>query len=331
GEKVQQLQRKYKEGSQVPDNIISKKLPDILIQIRQLNNDRDEVIKFARKLKGIDINILSSEYPYEQEDNITTNKIIMILIERYTSIVGRRFWTHYQHFPYDEKIVDMLSYVFANEDENFLALKPSIRKNYNGMFNTNNTKKIINQISNEIGNTKEKISDSFKEWKVEDNSRLSYELWLQILETFLKKQWFITLQNPSIIKEKLNNIDLERYKGILTTYLEAVDYQTYNDELIAQVIDRLKDPREDLQRWIDIPESVIEKVKSYLLEKRLFLFFSEDNDSERFNYWKKYIRYMDEIDIVKEPPIAAMYFPDYVVVEFANIGNAAYFYEKEGF
>src|SRR5699024_1489756 len=132
GEKVQQLQRKYKEGSQVPDNIISKKLPDILIQIRQLNNDRDEVIKFARKLKGIDINILSSEYPYEQEDNITTNKIIMILIERYTSIVGRRFWTHYQHFTYDEKIVDMLSYVFATEDKNFVALKNIIRKNDKG-------------------------------------------------------------------------------------------------------------------------------------------------------------------------------------------------------
>jgi len=331
GEEVQRLQNKYKQREQVPANIITNKLPDILAQIRKLKNEKEDIIKFDRKLKSIDDNILSSEYPYEQEDDITTSKIIIILIEKYTSIVGRRFWSHFQHSPFDKSIIQMLLHVFKHESENFNAFKPHIRENYNLIFKTSNSEKVLEQLSRTIGYSKKKIEASFKEWKIEEDSKLSKELWLRILNTYLKEQWFIKLQSVQIIREKLKKLDLGRYKDIITTYLEFNEYQNYNDELLMQVIDRLKDPRENLYRWIGIPKSVIEKVKKYLLEKNLFLFFREDNDSERFAYWQRYIRYMGDIVIEQDPPIAAMYFPDFVVVEFANKGNAAYFYEKEGF
>src|SRR5699024_1225537 len=139
-------------------------LPDLLARIRKLKNERAEIIKFAGTLKKIDINILSSEYPYENENETTSGKIIIILTEKYNMIVGTRFWSHYQQLPYDDNIVQMLSYVFQHENENFLALKSAIRKEYNDVFSTSNPKNIIIQLAQKIGSLRKTINESMKEW-----------------------------------------------------------------------------------------------------------------------------------------------------------------------
>lgn len=326
---VQRLHSKYKHSDQLSDRIIHKKLPDILARIRELENEKNEIIRFANKLKQIDINILSSVYPYENEDETTISKIILILIERYKSFTGRRFWKYYHHFPFDIKIVQMLEYVFQHENENFLALKPLVRKNYNEIFNTADSNNVLTQLAKKIGMKKKPIEESFSEWKINKESKLSNELWLRILETYIQEKWFVGLHGADIIAEKLKNIKLDRYKKIIVKYLGANNYKDFNHLLFSQLIDRLKDPRKNKNRWDGIPVEIIDKVEMRLMQDRLSSFFKED--SERFHYWQRYIEFMHDIKLVEEPLIAAMYFRNFVVVEFANKGNAAYFYERDGF
>lgn len=331
GEKVKYLQNKYKEKGQVSEKVVMKRLPDLLAHIRSLKNERNEIIKFANTLKNIDIKVLASEYPYENEEEITADKIITILKEKYMTMVGRRFWSHYQHFPLDANVVKMLSYVFQKEDSNFLSLESTFKKEYEKIFDGSNAQKTLHQLSYEIGSLKKTINKSFKERKIQKDSKLSHYIWQRVLNIYLKEQWFIDVQGVDIIIEKLKNIKLKKYKKVISNYLSDIEYNQYNEKIMMQVIERLLDPRESVQRWSGISEPNINKVKSYLMEKELSKFFRDDSDSKRFQYWRRYVQYMEDADFVKEPSIVVMYFPKFTVVEFALVGNAVYFYEREGF
>lgn len=328
-EEVRKLQVKYKYTDHISGNLIQRKLPNLLERIRMLGDSESEIIQFAKGLKPIDINILASEYPYEKEELTTQSKILVILNERYNRIVGRRFWNHYQHSPFDERIILLLQYAFKEEDPNFLGLNPSIRDKYNNVFSNSDFNSVLKELANQIEVNKSILEIMTSKWKIVKNTKLAYELLLIILEIHMKTPGFVELQGADTIGDKLNNINLQRYKKIIVNYLNAFESEEYHHVLFSQVINRLNDPRKNRARWSDVPEETIQKVKSRLIRDELFDFF--DSDSERFDYWRKYINHIKSVDFNAEPPIAAMYFGNFVVVEFALVGNAAYFYEAEGF
>jgi EH_Signature domain len=66
-------------------------------------------------------------------------------------------------------------------------------------------------------------------------------------------------------------------------------------------------------------------------QEKLTSFFSIDGDNERFEYWKNYTHLLDDLIIQEDPSLLIMYFSNFVVVEFAQTGNAAYFYHRENF
>ncbi|WP_428912058.1 EH signature domain-containing protein [Niallia sp. Krafla_26] len=324
-EEVKSLAKKYKQADKISENLTRVKLPKLLAEIRALADDRDEIIRFAKKLKKLDINILATEYPYEKENKSTTRKIIIILQERYYRIVGRRFWIHFLLNPYDPYIINILNFAFTNENENFLGLQPSIRDKYQKLFSQSSS--LIVNMAIEIANEKRKIYESFADWKIKLESRLAFELWLTILELFINEEWFINIQGTNLIEEKLENLPFETYKKIINNYLTHFDFTEYHSNLLRQVINRMGDPRDNLHRWNGISDETINKVKTWLFKQELFNFL----DYDRFNYWEQYLRKVNDINMITDPPVAAMYFNNFVVLEFANIGNAAYFYEVDGF
>ena len=320
----QLIQTKYKDADQVPENLTRIKLPKLLQQIRNLSEDTNDIIEFARKLNKIDINILATEYPYEIEDNSTIRKIILILMERYNRIVGNRFWQHFQVQPFDKQITNLLKHAFQVENKDYLALKTTIRENYNGIFSLDN---IVHQMGLHIGQEKKMFLESFSEWRIVKDSKLSEELWFRMVERFITEQWFIDVQGVRVIEDTLENMSIGKYKGIINNYLNAFEFQSFHQELLKQVIQRLNDPRENLSRWEGISENAIAKVEKWLFKAELFEFL----DYERFDYWEKYIQLVTDLKVIEDPPMAAMYFNDFVVLEFGHTGNAAYFYETKGF
>jgi|SRR5690625_128289 len=325
----EKIQEKYKDDSELPINIVRTKLPNLLARIRELSQELAEVRSFADSLKPIDINVLASGYPYEQENKNTISKIMIILLHRYNRIVGRRFWRHLQTSPHDSRIYEMLIYVFEQEDASFLGLKQSIRDQYNKMFTVSKVDIAFHMLATQIDSGINRIEESFKDWKIENNSMLANELWLLILEYQMNTVEFVELQDAEILRDKLNDINLKRYKQIIVNYLDALKSEEYDHLLFTQLINRLYDPRRDLSRWNNVSKDIITKVKQRLIRVELYDFF--DSDSERFSYWAKYINYVNDVEFIEDPPIAAMYFGEFVVVEFADKGNAAYFYEQKGF
>lgn len=322
---TKELVQKYKDYDQVPNNVLERKLPNLIEAIKRLKTS-EELKEFAKNLKDLEINIICTEYPYEKQDKVTVDKIIFILLERYNRIVGRRFWQHFQYILYDKNVVGMLKHAFQVEPNNFLSLSSNIREHYNRIFSLDD-EGLIDRLAHAIGQEQRSIEDSYSDWKIEEGSTLYYVLWSKILELFIGSEWFVDVQGVEVIEDRLEHLNLKNYKKIINHYLDSYDYVDYHYQLFKQLINRLGDPRENLSRWNGFTEEVIEKVKKKLFEDDLYEFL----DGERFEYWRKYTRYIDDIKIVKKPPIAAMYFGDFVVVEFENIGNAAYFYETEGF
>lgn len=322
---VQRLEKKYKQADRVSVAMTKIKLPKLLKEIRALRNDLSEIIDFARGLTKLEINILATEYPYKKEDKDILRKITIILKEKYNRIVGRRFWIHFQAEPYDEFIVDMLNYVMHHESENFLGLNSNIRKKYKTIFMKED--EIIPGIALEIGKEKRVVESSFADWKIRKDSSLAHELWIHILQSFIGDKGFLDVQDIRVVEDKLENINLQIYKKIIHKYLMSFEITQYNSVLLKQVIARLNDPRENLHRWQGMSQQSVDRVKKWLIRQELYKFL----DNDRFNYWEKYLNKVNDLKVVKEPPVAAIYFDQFVVVEFANVGNAAYFYELEGF
>lgn len=331
GVAVKKLKEKYQHGIDVPENIMSRKLPDLLNRIRELPNNDDVIILFANGLNNFELTILTSAYPYETENEQTTKKIIKILSHRYNSLIGRRFWGHFQHRIKDENIYLILNTTFTKEDNSFLGLDDVVRQNYQTVFRTTDSERVLYQLAAFIGRENQRVDDSFHKYRVNNDSILANDLWIRMLELFLNETNFVEVQGEAIIVEKLKNIKLDRYKTIIQLYLGSIDYKEFNKIIMLQVIERLKDPRKDMKYWEDIPNDIVQKVKMYLFENELHEFFGKDHDNERFNYWSKYVRYVDRLKLIENPPIIAMYINNFVVVEFGEVNNAAYFYKRNGF
>lgn len=174
-----------------------------------------------------------------------------------------------------------------------------------------------------------KITEQFKIWKIEENSTLSQEIWLTILHNFLDKKDFLNRQDPKVIEDKLESLNITIYKQLIDIYLSSIFYKDFHNELFEQAIKRLHDPRVNLSRWEGMSKTSIENVKKRFISDELSDFFK--SDQERFAFWENYFDYIHDVRYVKDPPIAAMNFGDFVVVEFEHVGNAAYFYMQEGF
>lgn len=317
------LKKKYRQAEEIPEGLRIRKLPDLLEQIRALDDDKNAVMDYAHTLKSIDINILATEYPYEKENQRTIRKIMIILTERYNKIVGRRFWVHFQNDPFDSTIKSILKHAVAVQND-FPVKDVTIREIYQQSFSSNDT---LGNLAKYIAEEEDVLNNSFKRWKIYEKSRLGRELWLRILQLYMDKQWFIDKQGVSSIIEKIENLSLEDYKGIINNYFLGFAFHRYYPEFVNQAISRLADPRVNLHRWQGMSDDAIKKVSMWLYERELHDFF----DYERFEYWRKYLRQIEDLKVIQDPPVAAMYFRDFVAVEFANIGNAAYFYEEKGF
>jgi len=323
-EEMKLLEKEFKNTDEIPESKIQVKLPRLLLMIRKLNNDESEIIQFAHTLKPIDINILASEYPYEQENKATVQKILLILTTRYNGVVGRHFWNHLQIMPHDLNVISLLKVAFKTESMAFLNLKGHIRLNYGRCFER---EKVLINIAIMIGEEKRNLHDSFSDWKITENSPLALLMWRYIIVKHLKDKWFLERNESSLIVNHLERLGLDSYKKVISTYLNHYNFKQYNSNFLRQVIQRLGDPRTHPTTWRSFSSHANKQVIKWLYKRDLFEFL----ELERFDYWKKYLDHVTDLEVIKQPPVAALYFDDFVALEFAEFGNAAYFYKSQEF
>ncbi|MDF0728427.1 hypothetical protein PY093_17455 [Cytobacillus sp. S13-E01] len=193
-DKIEEKYAKYNE--EYLTHLAVKRLPRLLENIRNLSLNQNEILAFAKGLKNIDIRILTYEFPYHREEETTQLKIVKILEHRYERFIGRRLWDHFHVYPKDPHIFQLLKTTFKIENDSFLSLDSRIRSQYEEAFGK---EKYLQEIAKKIGYEQKKVEESFKEWRIQANTKLETLLWTYILMFHIGRKEFITREGPAQI------------------------------------------------------------------------------------------------------------------------------------
>jgi hypothetical protein len=117
--------------------------------------------------------------------------------------------------------------------------------------------------------------------------------------------------------ENVEDFNLNFLSAILSFNSQFDKNKIYEVELVSKILTEL-----------GVSTSIVLKVKRYLFKKQLKEFFESSN--ERFEFWRTYLDKMVDVKKRKyyQTEAIIMYFSNYDIVEFKDVGNALYIYEK---
>lgn len=322
-----QIEKKFEA---IDKEIISergkKKLPELLEIIRKTSFK--EIESILSNFSKLDIRIIMYEYPFSNEQHEDQLKINYILTTLYRSEFGKIIWKLFQEDFLNEYLQSLLKSSYSKEREKFVGMPEKISLSLGEAIV--NKAGIVNGLVDLALNSNDILSNKIEQWKVVKESSLERK----IIEEFLLKgvlsNKIFEREDIVTIIEYLNKMPIKSYQNILKNYVEVREYKEFDDVVLNHAVRTLLNPNEDDALWGFLSEASITKVRKWLLQAKLKEVFDKDIDNKRFNYWKRFIDYFEDVEVIREPLVAFMYFKDFVVVEFGVIG-AAYFYHKEGF
>lgn len=117
--------------------------------------------------------------------------------------------------------------------------------------------------------------------------------------------------------ENVEDFNLNFLSAILSFNSQYDKSKLFEVELISKILTE-----------IGVSTNIVLKVKRYLFKKQLKEFFESSN--ERFEFWRGYLDKMIDVKIQKyyQTEAIIMYFSNYDIVEFKDVGNALYIYKK---
>ncbi|XEC95689.1 hypothetical protein AB6A23_03695 [Paenibacillus tarimensis] len=304
------------------------RLPKLLEFIRR--TPTDELETWAVTLKKSDVMVLLYQYPYPDETQDTQRKVNIVLSKRFTSSMGRYLWGLFSHDYEHVYLQDLLRRVYPVDSYAFLNPGQDTRE------------ALVAALSNRSGiayglipfftTSKKHSKELLKSLQIKEDCPIEHFLLFEMLLAGLQYDVFIRREGEASIQRKLEKYPLEHYQQLMKVYLEARTYETFHGVILEEAIKRLHDPRERMVDWTFLSEKALSDVKRWLVVNELRKFFEGDNN-RRFEYWKRYLHYIDNVTQLRgngDPKVAFIYFRQFVVVEFGNIGSA-YFYHREGF
>ncbi|MEH6954437.1 EH signature domain-containing protein [Neobacillus drentensis] len=306
---------------------IGDNLPRLLDKIRKV--EMKNIHKLINTFRKMDVMMLIYEYPFSNESHETRLKINEILMNKYTALVGITAWNLFQQDIHDSYLMNLLKRSYDKEKETFLNIDSSFLEPMGKAIEDKDG--IINGLVKYLVTTRYPFKEVLAKWKVKKGSVLEEQLISAMLYKGLFSDFILKRDGTENIAEILNQYPMNEYKKLIKIYLEARNRDKFNIILLNQAIRRLQDPRVRKDDWTFLSAKAIKEVEKWLLEDKLKKFFENDSNNKRFDYWKRYIDYMEDVTPLKIPPVAFIYFKNFVVVEFGNIGNAAYFYHKDAF
>ncbi|WP_046215914.1 hypothetical protein [Paenibacillus wulumuqiensis] len=302
-------------------------LPRLLEIIR--STPIEKIQEFALQLKRIEIKLLiSEEYPFPQENPETIRKINWILTNRYTSTVGRAAWSLFQHNHNNEYLQELLKQTYHIDQFSFLVLNETLQHQLKEAMNYPSG--LVKGLVHLFVKSDHGIEMICSRLKIKKDAQLQSELIYNILKDGLVDDQMIQRNEAEYITSLLERYPMNEYKQLIKNYFESREYKQFHTSILNQAIVRLRDPRERKVDWEFLSDKAMEQVMRWLLQSKLQQFFNQDTNSERFDYWKRFIDYMYDVELIDDPMIAFIYFDNFVVVEYGDLG-AAYFYYREGF
>jgi len=113
-------------------------------------------------------------------------------------------------------------------------------------------------------------------------------------------------------------------------YLSKLPLNEARRRLVEYFVKRYGLPASGHRFWSRLHESVRNAIQDMMAVKMLEDFFQGISDPHhRFEFWKGFKRHLRDIQGPTDRRQAILVFPNFFVVEFRDVGNAAYFYRQE--
>ncbi|SFC95255.1 hypothetical protein [Bacillus sp. UNCCL81] len=321
------IENKFEEiDKEIPTVSGKVKLPDLLEEIRKTK--LKEIESILSSFSKLDIRILMYEYPFSNEKHEDQIKINHILTALYRSEFGKIIWKLFQEDFSNEYLNSLLKSSYSKEREKFVGMSEKESLSFGEALE--NKTGIVNGLIDLALNSNDKLSKVFGQWKVVKESSLERKLIEGVLLKGVKSNKIFEAEKMKQIIEYLNKMPLNVYQNILKNYIEVREYKKFDDEILKNAINRLLNPKDDDKLWNFLEDTSMNKVKKWINQAKLKEVFEQDKDNKRFEYWKRFNDFFEDVEVIRDPLVAFMYFKDFVVVEFGIMG-AAYFYHKTGF
>jgi len=278
------------------------------------NSDKDKVFDLIKDLKINEIKaiLMHVNSNYKQLKPYNFGIILKYKFRRSLSdLVYNIFLNYFDNNTFIEEINDLLDKV--------------------SNIYTNNNKDIINKIKESsvvdylVGKTKKK---SFKTILIEHNIKNNTKLAENFFEGVIINGTYENIKqlNEKDITYYMENLNTENFIKITDNYIKKVKLNESNQLLPRLVFDRFDKPDSNNIFWKNISNNAKEVLKGFYNKLLIDKSFGRD---ERSLFWREFSNYIKDLVYNEENRILFMTFNKFTVIEFVDIGNAAYIYTND--
>lgn len=169
---------------------------------------------------------------------------------------------------------------------------------------------------------------------IQPKSGLGVLTWRRLLSE-ASKELLGSISHASLV-ERARSMASEVQAAFASNYLnQLATRDSWQDVGLRFIRDKFGAPASGQAQtafWRPIPQAIRDEFRLWVQEQALFDFFRKhDGTSERFEFWKRYSRQWKDVFQVLDGRAMAMDFGHAGVIEFAEVGNAAYVYEGVDF
>ncbi len=213
------------------------------------------------------------------------------------------------------------------------------KQNYTEVFNLVESTAYVNEFINKIKIKFTKIASQ------NDISRLCQELYMKVADELYNEciaefiiANYLDDRLWNFYKDTITNMTQELkkriFKSVMLNYMDEYDVASYPKQWFQLIYRQLGDPYDPINhRWKGLEEEK-EVFRRWNIDENIEKFFEQivGGDKRRKSFWKRYINNIYRIEYFEEASKAlALEFKNHMFVEFAESGNACYYYHKNDF
>lgn len=326
----QELQELWGDSESHHLNSESDPLSSLLERIRKTPYSRLDHL--SEQLSTGELDLIIEPYPFaNRNEPVLVRKISHILTKRYTPEVGRQVWKYYQHDLAHKEVFALVRYAFQVQEPE-LRFDDYEQKNWNILSQAMNQIDPIHPLAKRLVELRKSVHKTLRAWKIQPESLLEKTLLYTMIHLGLANDSWIKRNKERTLIQQMKRLTQDQLTSLVQVYVQSRKADTfYAEELMNFFRNQLGDPQQKEKNWSFLDGQVLEEVKRYYMKSQIKKFFAKDHNSHRFQFWEKYLDKVIIYELHKKPPVLFLFFPNFVVVEFAGTGNAAYVYDPKGF
>jgi len=319
----------------LPANIEFLEHSDLLEEVRRklLEIDDRNIPDAARSFSPLELTVILHLLCLPEDDKVLRTGERVVLQRPRSDYLTYGWMLIRNHYP-----VSLLEEILVEIGPKFewrpLAKNTAEKNRYERWFGRGS---LLQNITDDflIHETGNEIDDWLQSVGIPKRSNLNRGIWKYIL-TRSGKELIDRMGHTQLlekVKEQVNVIQ----NAFALKYLKMLEKRSrWNVDVLEWIRDKFGVPSKretDLTHfWRKIPEKVRKAFRRWANERVLRGFFEKIRDPHgRFAFWSQYMSQIDSVIEVRLPDgdAALIDFGDFGVVEFSNIGNAAYVYPSQ--